>query len=274
LNPATFDRMRITFTSLIVFLTLLSAQYSIAQVNQKDANGLKQGAWEKKFPNGKLRYKGQFRDDVPVGTFTYYFEEGGKSAEIQHLSEGAGAMATFFHKNGTVMGEGLYVQQQKEGEWKFYDNKSVLSSIDHYKEGKLHGTSKVLYLNGDISAEYVYENGMKSGPFKEYFTGNKLSIEGTFKNDSFDGDYKSYHDSGQLKEEGQYVDGKKDGHWVYYAPEGQIMAQEIYEMGELTKQKVEESFQQDKLLPVELNPDDIIDESEVDPTRSTWDGDR
>lgn len=271
-NPTIFGRMRIILTLLTLLLVANTCLLAQGNVNQTDAEGRKQGKWMKKYPNDKLRYEGQFVDDLPVGLFTYYFEEGGKSAEIQYLAEGAGAEATFFHKNGTVMGRGLYSNQQKEGEWKFYDNKNILSSIDEYKGGKLHGKSQVFYINGDLSAEYVYVDGILNGPFKEYFLENKVSVEGSFEKDEFVGSYTAYFETGDVKEKGQYVRGKKDGHWVYYAPDGNIIAQEVYDKGTLEKQKVEEAFEKSTLIPMEIAPEDVIDESELDPSKGTWDG--
>ena len=39
-------------------------------VNQKDAQGRKQGPWERTWADSEqLRYSGQFKDDKPTGTF-------------------------------------------------------------------------------------------------------------------------------------------------------------------------------------------------------------
>ena len=67
-------------------LTMLFALVSLsvcAQGNFTDASGKKQGKGVKKYESGKTRYTGTFKNDIPVGTFTYYFErEGGKMSEI------------------------------------------------------------------------------------------------------------------------------------------------------------------------------------------------
>lgn len=258
---------------LLVTILFFSPLVFIAQdsLNRVDENGLKQGKWQKKFPKGQVRYEGQFRDDKPVGLFTYYFEEGGKSAEIQHLSEGAGSIAKFFHRNGVVMSEGQYENQEKTGEWKFYDDKGILSSVDYYKNGVQHGKSTVYYLNGQPSAEYNYNNGKRDGPFKEYYADGTLKNEGTYKAGEFEGTYTSYYEDGKIKMQGQYVNAMKDGRWVYYAPDGSIMAQEVYVDGEMTKQKVEEAYQKDRLVPVERDEDEYIDENEINPMQNTYD---
>jgi hypothetical protein len=42
---------------------------SMAQLNQTDAKGRKQGEWAKTYPKSRVyQYKGQFKDDKPIGT--------------------------------------------------------------------------------------------------------------------------------------------------------------------------------------------------------------
>ena len=45
--------------------------------NKTDAQGRKQGPWRKYQPGDKiLIYTGQFKDDIPVGEFRYYYPSG------------------------------------------------------------------------------------------------------------------------------------------------------------------------------------------------------
>ena len=61
-------------------ITLFILSYAlpvVAQTNYTDDLGKKQGKWVKKYDGGKIRYTGTFRDDIPIGTFTYFFERDG-----------------------------------------------------------------------------------------------------------------------------------------------------------------------------------------------------
>ena len=61
---------------LVLFFSLLPF-ISISQgINKLDDNGEKTGLWAKKYQNGNLRYKGQFKDGSPQGLFFYYYESG------------------------------------------------------------------------------------------------------------------------------------------------------------------------------------------------------
>ena len=44
--------------------------FSFSQsINKVDAAGKKQGVWQKTYESGKLRYKGQFNNDIPNSLF-------------------------------------------------------------------------------------------------------------------------------------------------------------------------------------------------------------
>lgn len=251
--------------ALLLFVSVLFLSFSgISQegeVNQTDGQGRKQGQWEKKYENGQVRYQGQFKDDVPVGTFFYYSEKGAKSSEVTYTGDGW-ADAKFFHDNGTVMGEGQYKNQVKEGLWKFYDDQTVLSAIENYSNGKRHGTSTVYLLNGQPAAVVDYVDGLKTGPFKEYFSDGKVMIEGTYLDDNFDGAYKQYYGDGQLLLEGQYKGAVKHGLWVHYNGDGRIKVQQVFDKGKLVKEKYEEGFEP-KDIPMEVDEEEQLNEKEL-----------
>ena len=76
---------------LLLFLMLIPFLGFTQAVNEVDANGLKQGVWEKTFDNGKLRYKGQFKNNNPQGIFMYYYDSGELQAEKEFFHSGEAA---------------------------------------------------------------------------------------------------------------------------------------------------------------------------------------
>ena len=68
---------------LLLLFALFTGFAAAAQVNHTDQKGQKQGKWVKTYESGKKRYEGYFKNNIPVGTFTYYFErEGGIMSEM------------------------------------------------------------------------------------------------------------------------------------------------------------------------------------------------
>jgi antitoxin component YwqK of YwqJK toxin-antitoxin module len=250
---------------LLLFLICFFTTDLLAQgdaPNAMDASGKKHGAWLVEYPEiGVTRYQGQFEHGVPVGTFFYYYESGEKSSEVTHLSGGK-SLAKFFHKNGALMGEGEYLDQQKHGLWKFYDNQAILSSEEPYEHGKIDGVMKIYHLNGQLAAEIPYVDGLKNGPFKEYNTDGKVRVNGTYKDNTFDGAYEQFYDTGKKYITGTYASAVKQGNWIEYDEDGRIIVQQLYDKGKLIKEKIEPGYEKQE-IKIDPDPKDIIPEEKL-----------
>jgi len=259
--------MKLKSLFLVVAMLQLLAVQAQEVLNETDAKGRKQGTWVKYYENedGKEqeRYRGQFKDDKPVGTFFYYYEEGQKSSEVTYEGEdGTTSNAIFFHKNGTIMAEGKYINQKKVGVWKYYDDQTILSSVDPYKDGLLHGMSKVYFLNGQLAAETPYIDGLKNGDFVEYFSDGTVKMKGTYQDNTYTGKYVQNYPDRKVMVEGEYKAAVKDGLWKYFADDGRLKAQQVYETGKLIKEKVEPGFEMEE-VPIEIEEKDKIDEGKL-----------
>lgn len=216
---------KIFFAVVVMFL---SNQVTVAQ-NVTDANGLKQGAWVKKDANGKLKYRGQFKDGAPVGKFKYYNPDGVIVTVMNFLTADT-VLATHFHDNSKKSAYGYYVNKQKEGVWRFYDRNGILLSEEHYKSGKKHGSYKVYNLDGTLSRETNFLDGLENGYRKTYSSKGQLLTEGNFKDGVMDGVQKIYK-NGKLNIIGSYKHAVRDGEWKYYDESGNIIKTEIYQLG-------------------------------------------
>ena len=113
---------------LAIFLILVTRLSGFSQwpagndtvFNQTDQNGLKQGFWRKYHDNGTVMYEGFFVNDKPVGVFKRYYDDKAIQSVMDFKDDGKTASARIFYNNGLLAGEGLYVDQQKDGEWKYY----------------------------------------------------------------------------------------------------------------------------------------------------------
>ena len=104
--------MKLNLTFLFAFIGLVS----IAQVNQVDSQGRKQGKWEKVHPGTRVFiYRGEFKDDKPVGKFVYYYKSSKTKAVINHnaLKKGR-SVAYFYHEStGKAISIGIYNNLKK-----------------------------------------------------------------------------------------------------------------------------------------------------------------
>ena len=138
--------MRIIFI-LFAFLPFLAFSQNI---NKVDVKGKKQGQWIKNYKNKKIRYSGQFKDDIPQGIFKYYYKSGELQATKEFFHNGVAAATHFYYKNSKLKASGLYVNEKKDSTWNYYNVAEILILSEEYKNGVLNGTTKTFYEDGKL----------------------------------------------------------------------------------------------------------------------------
>lgn len=204
--------MKISATLFIAFFVFFATAQSI---NKTDAQGKKQGPWEKKYPNSKVaQYKGQFKDDKPIGTFTYYFPTNTVKAIIVHNEKTGRSVAKMFHENGTIEATGIYKNQLKDSVWDYYGPSGRQSIKETYVNGLLNGIQTIYYVPEDPTSKL--RNIAKTTPYL---------------NGKLNGDVVEYFQNGVVKSKATYVNGVKTGSAVVNHPNGGPMMKERYKNG-------------------------------------------
>ena len=143
---------------------------------------------------------------------------------------GEKALNKTYALNGRVIATGYYLNQKKDGEWKYYDaNSGQLSLVEDNKEGKVNGWSRLYNpQNGMLAEETQFVEGQPEGQCRKYSDTGVLIMECIYHNGLLDGPTKTYYPSKALKEEGQYAKGQKSGVWKTYNEDGEVIAEESY----------------------------------------------
>ncbi len=84
-----------------------------------------------------------------------------------------------------------------------------------YQEGKLDGTFKEFYPNGNLKREIHYIGGKIRGLFRTYYENGQVEQAAFYIHGQLDGIYQSYYDTGILHQQKEYLRGKLNG--VYKA---------------------------------------------------------
>lgn len=217
---------------VLILATMLFAVTSLMaqDFNQTDAKGRRQGRWHDYYPNGQLRYEGEFKNDKCKGIFRYYDEQGNLKATNEFDKSGERALNKTYAPNGRVVATGSYLNQKKDGEWKYYDASSgQLRMVEDNKEGKVHGWSRLYNpQNGVLAEETQFVEGKPEGPCRKYSDTGVMIMECQYHNGLLEGPAKTYYPSSLLKEEGQYEKGQKVGKWKTYNEEGDVIAEEAF----------------------------------------------
>jgi len=205
----------------LFFLVLCIPFFAFTQsINNVDAKGHKQGIWIKTHNNGSIRYKGQFRDNIPYGVFKYYYSTGEIQAEKEFFHKGEAAATHIFYKKGQLKASGLYVNELKDSIWNYLSKDSVLMMSEQYQKGKLNGVTKTYYYSGDLYEIKNWSEGIEDGVWVQYFIDGKIQMESMYNNGIREGKQIYYYPNGEVYCKGLYIDDKKSGVWEYFKEEG------------------------------------------------------
>lgn len=214
----------------IFFSTTIFAQTA---PNVTDAAGKKQGHWIKYDEDKKKIYEGNFENNIPVGTFTYFYDTGIPWSISVFSQNGTVARAKMFDAGGKLTGEGKFINQKKDSVWKFYDQEGKLLSDEVYLNGEKNGAAKVYYSNGQVAEEKIWKNGQLEGPCKKYFLSGQIKYSGAYLKNKVEGKVIYYYASGKIDAEGLYVNDLKNGPWKYYKEDGTLLRTDTYKYGKM-----------------------------------------
>lgn len=251
----------ITIIAITAFCFHLSL---FSQVNETDGQGRKQGEWMKYFANSKdVRYTGQFKNDRPIGKFTYYFPSGAVRSIISHDKNSNRAEAFFYYKNKKLAEYGIYLGEKKDSIWVHYTPEGELSYKQTYKDGKANG-EKIIYYKSEVSNDpdkrlilrkANYKDGRLDGPFIEYFPDGVVKAKGEYKEGALDGKIVKYHPNGKKMMLERWKGREKHGWWITYDDSGKEVGRKYFLHNEsLDGEKLKEYM--DELKEKGINPNE------------------
>ncbi len=207
------------WTTIVAIILMISPVFS--QVNQTDANGKKQGVWEKIYPGTRVfMYRGQFKDDKPVGKFSYFYKSSKVKAIIIHSTSSSRSEGYYYHETGGLLSYGIYQNQKKDSIWVNWDKNGKLSSKESFLMDSLHGIKVVYYIpkledrSQRPSSVIRYDNGLLHGEYQEYFESGRIKVSGNYKKNKKIGVWLTYHPNGKKMMLVRYKNGIKHG-WCY-----------------------------------------------------------
>jgi len=138
------------------------------------------------YKNGIWKYQKFFISSTTKAFLVekYYFDKNGLKQ---------GKYKAYFN-TGTLRNEGIYIDDKKNGQWKYYA--ALLNA-------------KGSVATAELLSIVTYKNDVKEGFFKDFHFDNKLMGEGNYKNNKFIGECKWYHYNGQMSSLENYNESGK-----------------------------------------------------------------
>lgn len=230
---------------LVIFLFLPTLVFS--QINQTDANGLRQGKWQKKQANGRLIYEGQFKDGKPIGEWKRYHPGGQVKAEITY--KGDTAQTQLYDVWRKKVAEGNFINQKKEGVWSIFKNKQKVAE-EEYISGFKHGVSRRFYDTREVMEECDWVNGKQLGDYQVFYKNGKPYMQCKMKENMRHGLFIIYFENEQQELVGEYRNNLRHGEWKYNNQEGEHMYTLFYDNGQILNPAVRDSV--DSLIMKDL----------------------
>ena len=249
--------------ALLTITFIVGALIAFGQeINKTDSKGRKQGPWEKVYPGTRVfMYKGQFKDDRPVGKFTYFYQSSKVKAIINHDQGSNRSVAYFYHEEGTLMSCGIYRDLKKDSIWVNFTPSQRLSTKETYKNDSLHGMKVIFYIPEDpndksqrVSATYMYNNGQLDGEFKEYFLSGTVKSKGQYTDNKPSGIWEDFHPNGKRSILTRYKNGVKHGWCIAYDTNMKRIGSQYYYYGRrLEGRELDEKLKQFEKLGIDPN---------------------
>lgn len=150
----------------------------------------------------------------------YYF-----STKTHKLLNGKVNFISTYQKN-KILYQVTFLNGQKDGIEKIYNNDGLLIKIITYKNGNKNGKEIEYYKSGNKSIQNFYKND--------------VLIKRMFYNPSgeLDGYTEIFYDTGALKVKSFYKNGKKELTEMLYYPNNSIYAINVYSKGKLLNSEV------------------------------------
>jgi len=218
------------------FLTLLPGlcwSQSGQAINQTDKEGLRQGHWMKKYPNGNILYDGFFKNNKPAGEFKRYYENNTLKSLLVFKADGTEADATLYYSNGMVASTGKYVNQLKEGRWQFFSptTKGLLISEENYSGNKKNGISVKYYPDSTIAEKLFYNKDVRQGEYLKYYQNGTINLKTNYNSGKLNGSFEAFFENGKPEITGQYKNDLREGPWIIYKKDGSPWFKTEYSSG-------------------------------------------
>jgi len=219
-------------------------------INKTNSNGKKQGKWIENYESSsKKRYEGQFDNGTPYGQFIFWYENGRKRAIMNYSQNGIIARTTYFFDDGKKMGEGKYINKEKDSVWVYYDD-GMISYRETYKKGMLHGERTIYYVKSNVNTMieipkervYIrehYVNNQRHGTYEEFYLEGAKKVEGKYVDGNKEGSFTYYYSNGKFEKIEHYKYAVKHGAFLYFDESGKQLGKVFYDRGTLLESEKE-----------------------------------
>lgn len=266
-------RKNLSVSFLFVLATLFASAQNSDTLNYMDANGKRQGRWIQKYENGNVQFEGYFKNNVPVGQFKKYHENGQLKYDMLYDAKDANQVSvTMYDVAGELAAKGSYYAKKKNGTWQYFGSANQVIMEENYNHGMLDGKSTVYWQsnpNQPMEIKY-WKDSLKHGDWMWFYEDGKIRQKSVYDEDKLNGEFLVFFPDGKTHIKGAYFENVRDGLWEYFNEDGTSKIKIEYNKGKIVN---EDEFEraQTKMINEEYleqegkhaDPQDFIDNPEA-----------
>jgi uncharacterized protein len=182
-----------------------------------------------------------------------YYPSGALKSEISMKNGEYSGRSVYYYENGKPMMSCSYIHNKLDGELYRYFQSGYHRELQTYRDGILHGVSRIWDRNSHLIRVMNFTMGKPDGAFQEWYGNRILKVDGHYKNGNFDGIWlyydlnenvtgegifaegsgvqKAYWENGNIRNITHYKNNVKEGEEVFYDQNGKILKTISYHNG-------------------------------------------
>lgn len=223
------DTIRKYLDEELTFTSKLRAVYAAVAVRSDDHWML-----YSVYPDTGLLLKAYFADkelSVKDGPFTLYHPHNKKAMEGIYLQNSKQGVWRYWFPNGQIKDSGMMFNNQLTGEWRSWNEKGELLTKANYRSVEelknrippaITSDRKKGILANDVT------DGELNGLFISYHPNGQVKDSGMLIAGIRQGIWHSFYPSGKKDNEGPFLNGNMEGAWTFYHENGAVSTREQY----------------------------------------------
>lgn len=188
------------------------------------SNGLKNGEWTIKYPQGNLKALLKYRYDRPIGLWKY------------------------FYPNGNILEVDRFKDGELDGTVDVFNIKGESKLKMNFVAGLLNGEFIGYHLNGKISVITNFNYGKLDGELTLFTTQGIKTVHGFYRLNKREGEWQLFYNTGELKSIINYRSDKREGESIIFGKGGEILQKLHFSNGIEVGENNEYKNYEDKIL--------------------------
>ena len=199
-----------------------SGEGGVVLVEGRYSDGLREGVWIERYPDGSMRSRGSWEGGRRNGQWEWWYDDSTPKKSGVYADEQPDGTWREWYRNGQMRLEARWSGGLPDGEWREWHEGGSLASVGRYREGLEEGTWEILHPDGSLEARLNYRGGVYDGPAEMWHASGALAWKGEYRGGQREGSWEFGREDGAPSARGRFEGGAREGSWTFWRPGGEV----------------------------------------------------